>query len=250
MSKQIRVINFKKFNPRADVKQSSWFRLEHGIFSHPDWDDFTTEELMVWFSIVAQASSLNKDTFAYRPDRLAAAARIMKRPDWETIVESAVEKLKAFKCIEIAERARDVPVTPTIRERSPTRRDDTIRNEEEEEGGAHVADDGKSEPPGDGGEIRRGAIAELEGEPEVERMLAPVDHATQCIWLKAYGDAAWIRTEILKSIPKWTLRKKKHRKDPAGFLGSWLSIADQDRKKSKSGGRAGPEMAGILSRLF
>ena len=36
----VQVLNWKRFNPRSDVKTSSWFRMDHSILDSPDFIDF------------------------------------------------------------------------------------------------------------------------------------------------------------------------------------------------------------------
>lgn len=56
----VQINNWEKYNPRRDVKTSSWFRLEHGIYDDPQFIEFSGDELSAMIYIFAMASRANK----------------------------------------------------------------------------------------------------------------------------------------------------------------------------------------------
>jgi hypothetical protein len=57
----VRVINFKKLNPRKDIKKSHWFRLSHDLFGRPDTADFTPTNIACWIYILSMSSRDHTD---------------------------------------------------------------------------------------------------------------------------------------------------------------------------------------------
>lgn len=102
---RITVKNWREFNPRADVKKPSWFRLSHDLFEDPDFYDFTPSEMLAWIYILCHASKKNSDTITVSILHLERVGRI-KEKDFR----SAVRKLELLQCIL-------VPDTHTLRER-------------------------------------------------------------------------------------------------------------------------------------
>ncbi|MCB0386054.1 MAG: hypothetical protein KDD43_11730, partial [Bdellovibrionales bacterium] len=94
----ITILNWEKFNPRSDVKNSSWYRKDHAIHFDPDWAHFTAEELNVWDHLLALASLKNKPVYRLNIPSLANGSRVA-----EEVVESALKKLLELECIEISE---------------------------------------------------------------------------------------------------------------------------------------------------
>lgn len=97
----IEVLNWKKFNPRTDVKASSWYRKAHLIHFDPAWGHFKAEELHVWDFFLALASMKNQSVFEYTPEILARAARVRIK-----VFESAVQKLERMGCVRVTDASR------------------------------------------------------------------------------------------------------------------------------------------------
>lgn len=124
MAKQIMVIQWGAYQNRTDVKHSSWFRMEHKIWFHPDWNHLSGEEIHVWTTVLAVCSFINKDRFRLDVSDLALKARVARR-----CVESAIEKLQNLQCVRVVDDDPNVDVTDTLRKRSTTdgRTDGDIR---------------------------------------------------------------------------------------------------------------------------
>lgn len=123
---EIEILNWEKFNPRKDVTNPSWFRLEHSFMFDPEWDHLDGQEIAVWIYLLAYAS-FKKPVFDFDIDTIARKARVTKAK-----AETAIEKLKDLQCISVTSRARDADVTPTCtterNERNVTGRNETKRD--------------------------------------------------------------------------------------------------------------------------
>lgn len=122
-SRVIEIINWKKFNPRTDVKHSTWFRLQHTLAFDPEWSHFNGEEKWVWVFLMSTASLKNRAHVEMSDEIIAATAKVSIEN-----VRSAIQKLTEKGCIKM----RNVRGTRSLRGRSPTdgRTDETDgRNE-------------------------------------------------------------------------------------------------------------------------
>lgn len=116
---QITINNWERFNPRSDVKKSSWFRMDHSIFSHPNFIEFTHTDIISWLYILSLASQLNSNSISISSEHLRKIGKIKSNS-----FTRACNKLKALGCISFdvtdAAHARDVDDTCTVRARLST----------------------------------------------------------------------------------------------------------------------------------
>lgn len=127
---EITILNWEKYNPRKDVKHTSWFRMEHDIFEKPELFDFTHAEVCAWIYLLSIASKRNACTqvlyMAHAMHRLKVSQETML---------GALEKLNEIKAITFkhvthASRTRNASVTHASRIRAlrdETRRNETVR---------------------------------------------------------------------------------------------------------------------------
>lgn len=123
----VEIINWNKFNPRKDVKHSSWFRFDHSIFEHPDFDDFTHSDMVTWLYLLSLASKCNGKDIVVHTMHAERLARI----NFKDLV-TALHKLNKINAITFKH------VTSTLRRRTDsiahvtstcsTRRDGTRRD--------------------------------------------------------------------------------------------------------------------------
>jgi hypothetical protein len=125
----VEILAWEKFNPRKDLKATSWFRLQNSLFEDPNFFDFSHAELMVWIYLLSIASK--KQTGVLRMS-IAHAERIGRLKSSE--VESAFEKLVELQCVQITLSVRHADDTQTSRPRTTTneRTDETPRDETNE----------------------------------------------------------------------------------------------------------------------
>jgi hypothetical protein len=115
----VEIYNWEKFNPRADVKVSTWFRVEHTIATSQTLFGLEAAERWVWIALLAMASQRSISTFEFNLDYFVWSAGV----DGDTVL-SALEKLeqngalafqpdadadvRARTCTNVDVRARDL----------------------------------------------------------------------------------------------------------------------------------------------
>ena len=52
----IEIKNFEKYNPRKDIKATTWFRLQNSLFEDPGFFDFKSEQILFWIYLLSVAS--------------------------------------------------------------------------------------------------------------------------------------------------------------------------------------------------
>lgn len=109
---RIHILNWEKYQPRSDVKHSSWFRMEHGLYFDPEWAAFSALEHHVWVWLLACASMKNRGILELEHSAIATSAKVTVE-----VVKSALAKLEDKACIQIevvsdTSRARNVDDTP------------------------------------------------------------------------------------------------------------------------------------------
>lgn len=73
---RIRIVSWEKFNPRKDVKHSSWLRLENNFFSNPKFYKCSTETKLVWIYLLCEASQKQSGEITICPDLISALTKI------------------------------------------------------------------------------------------------------------------------------------------------------------------------------
>lgn len=108
---QVEIVNWEKFNPRKDLKSSSWFRLENNFCTHPDFFDLTNDQKMVWIYLLCEASRKQSNVVTCNA---ALVAAMLKIPH-----EVVTDTLQLFEKKEIVTlRTRNAHVTRTLRTRN------------------------------------------------------------------------------------------------------------------------------------
>jgi hypothetical protein len=102
----ITILNWEKYNPRKDIKSTSWFRLQNSLFEDPNFFDFSPEELLLWIYLLSMASKKQDGQVRLS---LAHAEKIGRLT--LGIIESALEKLKSLGCVEVRLKQREEHVT-------------------------------------------------------------------------------------------------------------------------------------------
>jgi hypothetical protein len=100
---QIEVLNWEKYNPRNDVKKSSWFRLEHSLIDSPDFFDFSHSEFKAFIYILSFASRKNSGVVKINFPHADKVCNLKRRD-----LQSAIEKLVELQIIAVHERTRNV----------------------------------------------------------------------------------------------------------------------------------------------
>lgn len=114
----IEIIHWDKYNPRKDLKATSWVRLQNSLFEDPNFIEFNQAELLFWIYLLSMASKKQSGRIKLS---LAHAIRIGRFTERD--VNGAITKLIEAECILLP----DWPRTPTSHARHV---DDTLRTNE------------------------------------------------------------------------------------------------------------------------
>ncbi len=116
----IEITNWDKYNPRKDLKATSWVRLQNSLFEDPSFIEFNKSELLFWVYLLSMASKKQSGIIKFS---LTHALRIGRfTPDEIT---EAIAKLTEMDCVRVTEASR----TRTLHARNV---DDTLRDERNE----------------------------------------------------------------------------------------------------------------------
>lgn len=90
----IKIMNWRVYNPRKDIKRPHWFALSNSIFESHELSDFTSDEFKAWIYILCQASKANKSNvfinYAFAERQTGLCAQILR---------TTIGKLIALKII-------------------------------------------------------------------------------------------------------------------------------------------------------
>ena len=105
----IEITNWDRYNPRKDVKASSWFRLENSFFVDPALFELTCEEKMVLISLMCMASQKQSARIKVNPNLTSALLRV----SLEAVNAALLKLFEAgiVRDVTCALRGRDVDVT-------------------------------------------------------------------------------------------------------------------------------------------
>ena len=92
----INIRNWDKYNPKRDQKSYTWLRLNNDTFSGQDFCEYGAQELMVWISILCEASKKNNGKIDLKLPYLKIITRLS-----ETDINNAILRLHADKYLEI-----------------------------------------------------------------------------------------------------------------------------------------------------
>lgn len=125
----IKILNWKRFNPRDDVKNPSWFRLNNNFLTDHEFFELTSDQKMVWLALLAEASTKQSDIIYISPPLIAALTRctveVVKETFAYLVAKSTIEVIAEADVTE-ALRARD----EHVRKRTSTGQDRTDRTEQ------------------------------------------------------------------------------------------------------------------------
>lgn len=106
---RIEIIKWNDYNPRKDLKSTSWFRVQNTFWQDHKFFELTNDGKMVWIALLSTASQEQESTIDINPGLVAAILR-MKTED----VILAIEILQELQCVHVLDtqtlRGRDVDV--------------------------------------------------------------------------------------------------------------------------------------------
>lgn len=219
----IKILNFKKYNPREVKNKTIWLRFENDFIENPNFAEFTSDECMVWIYILCCASKLNSEILQVP---LQCSHRVLDRCKGidEKTFHRAIQKLKQLKILEIrtsrgryaddtSVNADDTHLSPYETRRNETRRDVTRRDEEY-----------SSE--------RFTLAAAFAGDQILEKLFTEREVTTdvQASWIEAFPDPAWVSQEIRKAVTWEKANPTRKKKNFGAFITRWLTKGWDQRK--------------------
>jgi hypothetical protein len=113
----IDVLNFREHNPRKDVKNPSWVRLQIDFWDSHEFFPLGAAGKMVWIAIISMAQKKQSERIYVEPKLIANNLDIDI-----SIFEFAIDFLQKHECLRVID---DSHVTDTSRGRTATRRNVT-----------------------------------------------------------------------------------------------------------------------------
>ena len=104
----ITINGWASYNPRRDVKYSSWFKMSHEWIFDPDFYSWHIEERLAWIYLLSVASKRNNGCLKVNFEHARRTANLTKPK-----MCSAIEKLNDLGIITYTSRTRHAPVTHT-----------------------------------------------------------------------------------------------------------------------------------------
>lgn len=266
----LEIANWDKYNPRSDVKSSSWFRMDNDFFLDPDFYGTTLGLKFTWLIILSTASKKVSGLIKINSKQIADALSV---PDSE--IEECITQISRISSAE----GRPILVIHHILEPENQRKINTIESgtypiESDRENTSLLIDPNKISTIGsdrtsqcfrplrtDGRtdetdvtddtctelgkadsmpvvvelkskQSKNGAIPELAKTQEAMAMLRDVSKETQTLWLKKYENADWILSEILEMTIWITNNPRRAPKSRmGGFMSSWLGRSWESARK-------------------
>lgn len=106
---RIEIIKWNDYNPRKDLKSTSWFRVQNTFWQDHKFFELTNDGKMVWIALLSTASQEQEGSIDINPGLIAAILRIKQ----EEVIR-AIEILQELQCVHVLDtstlRARDVHV--------------------------------------------------------------------------------------------------------------------------------------------
>jgi hypothetical protein len=127
---EINIKNWEKFNPRKDVKSTSWFRFENNFFDDPDFYCLKNDQKLIWIYLLSISS---KEYCSAIKINSIQMQEILKIPE-NFIFETLTKLEKEIQCITTnmieSDRIRSNPIEsePYETKRNVTEHNVTERN--------------------------------------------------------------------------------------------------------------------------
>lgn len=133
----IEVVNWDKYNPRADVKRPSWFRFEHEFALSSEFFDLDCEQKWLWIIVLSFTNQKNGGPIVWHSKYVEATTRVgAEKQDATLDLFNKIGMIKIRRNVDVTRtsRARHADVTDTgeiCTLRDETRRYDTKQDSAE-----------------------------------------------------------------------------------------------------------------------
>ena len=104
---EVTVLNWKKYNPRKDVKKHTWFRFENDFWDNPDMAHLTSDDIVVFIVALSNCSRRQRETARINFRQVYA-----NRGLTEQQVMASLRKLKDVEVLTFKDRENHAHVTP------------------------------------------------------------------------------------------------------------------------------------------
>ena len=92
----IEIINWEKYNPRKDIKASTWMRVQNSLFENHEFFDLTHSEICFWLYLMSIASKKQSGTVILVRSHAIAIGRFTDK-----VIDSSIQKLININCVSI-----------------------------------------------------------------------------------------------------------------------------------------------------
>ena len=127
----ISIRNWDKYNPKRDQKTYTWLRLNNDTFSGQDFCEYNASELIVWISILCEASKKNRSDLDLKLPYLKTITRLNEKSINDAILKLHEDNFLEIKA-DVVSRPRTTPArqitTPTY-ERTNVRTNNIVEND-------------------------------------------------------------------------------------------------------------------------
>jgi hypothetical protein len=212
----IKILKWKEYNPRTDVRKPSWFRLENRMIEDQDFDALTHEEFKAWIYVLSVASQNNSDTATIVFSRAERVCQI-SRSGFVGLIEKLLRLPSPPVDVTWPSRERDADVTPAYATYVRTGQDGTVRD------GTYTPDSARSAAP-----AQQPIIPEFQDQG-ADQWFQKIKPEVQSAWLAAYPDPQWVAQTLLVAAA-WMAANGRTKKNLARFFGNWMA-KDWDRRR-------------------
>ena len=104
---EVTVLNWKKYNPRKDVKKHTWMRFENDFWDNPEFAHLKSDDIIVMLIALSSCSRRQREKVKINFRQVYASRGLTKEQ-----VLTALQKLKAAEILTFDEREFHAHVTP------------------------------------------------------------------------------------------------------------------------------------------
>jgi hypothetical protein len=219
---KIEILNWEKYNPRRDIKASSWFRMDHLVFEDPKFYELGPECWGVLMYLFCQASKSSQDSRGCFVINYKHAMRCGQFPP--KVLDVAIEKL-------IQSQFLTVHVTPTnADERARTDAYADVRTS------THTLPTGRDGTERDvtgHAEAKQSFVHAFSTDAAFGQFLQGIKSELFEAWEKLYP-SEWIKTEVLKAIAWCAANPARAPKGKTNskFINNWLANGWESYRKT------------------
>lgn len=212
---EIEIRNFKKYNPRKDLKSMTWYRVESNMFSDHEFCGLSSSGKLLWYYLLAKHAQKNTSKTVLKLHLIAKEVGL--RTDF---VQRGLKQLEEIQWVTVRTRTKKA-LTNSNTDRSTTRTDRT-----------------ESKAPSKKQKPKSREISPLEElskhialNAEVKKMLKNITSNMVQKWLTRYYPES-VELELNKAH-QWVLDSKAKKKSWTLFFDKWLAKSAKKKEPSR-----------------